>query len=88
MGDELLEVNRQEIKEAWDEIEDIKKERRRRHLIAAGFTSLGIFLLFSSLLTLLERIPIPPLNVFWTFMAIISVGAISFGYGFYRIGVS
>ncbi len=88
MSEELLETNEQEIKKAWNEIEEIKKERQRRHLIAAGFTSLGIFLLFASLLMLLERIPIFPLDVFWTFIVIISIGATSFGYGFYRIGVS
>ncbi len=88
MSEELLETNEQEIRKAWNEIEEIKKERQRRRLIAAGFIALGMFLLFVSLPMLLERIPILPLDVFWTFIAIISLGATSFGYGFYRMGIS
>ncbi len=84
----FLEDDKQEIKKALDEIEDIKNEKRRSHLIAAGFISLGIFLLFVSLLSLLERIPILTLDIFWTFIVIISIGAVAFGYGFYRMGVS
>ncbi len=70
------------------EAEDIRKERRKRYLRAAAFISLGLLLLFISLPVLLERISIPPLSYAVLFVLLTLAGALSFGYGFYRMGVS
>ncbi len=85
---EEYDVDVERMQHAWQEVEDIRKERRRRYAIAAAFTAIGVFLLFVAIMMLLERISLPFMNVFWTFIVLTSVGALSFGYGFYRMGVS
>jgi len=74
------------LERAWDEVERVRRARMRRYAIAAGFTATGIFLLFLSLMMLLERLAIWPLGVVTTYVALTSLGALSFGYGFYRMG--
>ncbi len=74
------------LERAWEEVERVRRARMRRYAIAAGFTSAGIFLLFLSLMMLLERLAIWPLGVASTYVALTSLGALSFGYGFYRMG--
>lgn len=71
---------------AWKEVEKIRKARMRRYAIAAGFTATGIFLLFLSLMMLLERLAIWPFGIEYTYIALTFLGALSFGYGFYRMG--
>ncbi len=78
----------EEIHHAWKEVEEIRKERRRRYAISALFTAIGVFLLFLAIMMLFERITLPMLDVFWTFVTLTSLGATSFGYGFYRMGIS
>ncbi len=74
------------LERAWEEVERVRKARMRRYAIAAGFTATGIFLLFLSLMMLLERLAIWPLGVVMTYVALTSFGSLSFGYGFYRMG--
>lgn len=74
------------LERAWKEVERIKRVRMRRYAIAAGFTAAGIFLLFLSLMMLLERLTIWPFGIESTYVALTFLGALSFGYGFYRMG--
>ena len=76
------------MEQAWKEAESIRKERRRRYGVAAIFTAVGVFLLFLSLLILFEGLHIWILNPFWSFVLLILLGSIAFGYGFYRMGVT
>ncbi len=90
---EMLEVPeavsvRGELERAWKEVKSVRDYRRRRYAVAASFTALGVFLLFLSLAFLLEGVPVMGLSAFWVFLALIVGGSISFGYGFYRMGVS
>ncbi len=77
-----------EMEQAWKEVREVRNARRKRYAVASGFTALGVFLLFLSLFILLEGIAIVGLGSFWTFLVTIFIGSISFGYGFYRMGVS
>ncbi len=92
--DEIEKIYKMRAKEGnvittiMKEAEEIRKERKRRYLRAAAFISLGLLLLFISLPVLLERISIPPLSYSVLFVFLTVAGAISFGYGFYRMGVS
>ncbi len=79
---------RLEMERAWKEVKKVRDARRKRYAVAAGFTALGVFLLFLSLFVLLEGISILGLGSFLTFLVLISAGSLSFGYGFYRMGVS
>lgn len=92
MGDESIpneeEKIKSEMKHAWKEVNDVRNARRRRYAVAAGFTALGVFLLFLSLFVLLEGVSILGIGSFLTFMVLIFTGSLSFGYGFYRMGVS
>ncbi len=76
------------ISELMEDAEKLRKERQKRYLRAAAFISLGLLLLFLSLPVLLERIALSPLNYAETFVLLTLAGALSFGYGFYKMGVS
>lgn len=77
-----------EMRKAWEEVERVRKYRRRKYAIAAGFTALGVYLLFLSLAVLLLGISVAGIDPIWIFIALILTGSASFGYGFYRMGVS
>lgn len=75
------------MEEAWENVREVRKYRRRRYAVAAAFTALGVFLLFLSLAILLHQVSMYWISPFWTFIILISLGSVSFGYGFYRMGV-
>ncbi|MDK2372628.1 MAG: hypothetical protein QI197_04550 [Candidatus Korarchaeota archaeon] len=82
------EVTSESIEEAWKEVKKVREHRRRRYAVAALFTSIGIFLLFLSLAFLLEGVGLAWIDSFYVFLMLITAGSLSFGYGFYRMGVS
>ncbi len=76
------------VSELMEDAKRLRKEKQRKYLRAAAFISLGLLLLFLSLPVLLERITLSPLNYTETFVLLTLAGALSFGYGFYKMGVS
>jgi len=74
------------LEEAWKEAERVRKVRMKRYAVAAGFIAFGFFLMFISLMMLLERLTLPYLDVVGTYILLTLVGSTSFGYGFYRMG--
>ncbi len=63
-------------------MEDVRRGRRRRYAVAAAFTATDVFLLFIAIMMLLERIYLPFMIVFWTFILFTSMESVFFGYGF------
>ena len=74
------------LEEAWKEAERVRKVRMRRYAIAAGFIAFGFFSMFISLMLLMERLSLLFLDVVGSYLLLTTLGSLSFGYGFYRMG--
>jgi len=74
------------LEEAWKAAERVRKVRMRRYAVAAGFIAFGFFSMAISLMLLMERLSLLFLGVNGSYLLLTTLGSVSFGYGFYRMG--
>lgn len=84
---ELKEGQEELEGDVWKEVEEIRKFRRRRYGRAAFTIAIGLFLFNVALVLFLSGYHIGFLSDFATYLIVSVCGAVSFGYGFYVIGV-